>query len=86
MLTIGWVNFINHEMQNNSNILKNIAQIKPTDRALACCSIGSFDDIIDRNTMLSTPKTISRKVRVSKAIHAEGSKKVSKISMSKECF
>lgn len=63
-----------------------MAQIKPIDLALGCCSGGSFEDIIDRKTILSTPKTISRKVNVNKAIHAEGSKKVSNISISKGCF
>ena len=62
-----------------------MAHRRPIVLALGCCSAGSLEDIIDRNTILSIPKTISRKVNVSNAIHADGNKNVSKISI-KEKF
>lgn len=78
---IGLVNFINHDIQNNRSILKIMAPNNPRVRAFGCSFSGSFDDIIDKKTILSTPKTISRNANVRSAIHALGSKKVSKISI-----
>jgi hypothetical protein len=50
-------------------------------RAFGCSFWGNLDDMIDKNTILSIPNTISRKANVSKAIHALGKRKVSKISI-----
>jgi len=59
-----------------------MANIRPSERALGCSFCGNFDEIIDKNTILSIPNTISRKANVSKAIHALGKRNVSNISIS----
>ena len=49
------------------------AMASPSVRARACSLAGSFDDRIEMKTMLSTPSTISRAVKVKSAIQACGS-------------
>ena len=58
-----------------------MAAISPIVRAFGCSLAGSLDEIMERNTILSIPNTISRNVSVSKAIHALGNKNVSRISI-----
>ncbi len=45
-----------------------IAAMRPTRRARFCCSFGSLPDRIEMKMTLSTPRTISRKVRVTSGI------------------
>ena len=52
----------------------NIARERPSVRALACCCGGSLPDRMAMKTMLSMPSTISRAVRVRRAIQASGEK------------
>jgi hypothetical protein len=59
----------------SNRILKPIASIKPIVLAFFCLSGESLSEIIEMKIMLSTPRTISRKVRVSKLIHTAGSEK-----------
>ena len=46
-----------------------MAKNNPMVRALGCSSFFSLDETIEMKTMLSIPKTISRKVSVISAIH-----------------
>jgi hypothetical protein len=72
-------------MQNSKRIRKNIASNKPVVRAFDWSFCGNLDDMIDKNTILSIPNTISRNANVSRAIHALGKRKVSKISIKYFC-
>ncbi len=47
-----------------------IAAMRPTRRARFCCSFGSLADRIEMKMTLSTPRTISRNVRVTSAIRS----------------
>lgn len=77
----GWVSCISSEIPNSNPIRASIASNKPTVRACGCCLRGNLEVIIDRNTTLSIPITISRNVSVRSASHAEGERKVCIISM-----
>ncbi|OQC27493.1 MAG: hypothetical protein BWX71_01348 [Deltaproteobacteria bacterium ADurb.Bin072] len=50
----------------------NMASPSPNIRALFCWWTGSRATMMERNTMLSMPSTISIAVRVTRAIHVSG--------------
>ena len=58
---------------NKSNILVPNAAIRPNCRALCCWDSGSLFARIEINTMLSMPRTISRRVSVNRLIQIAGS-------------
>ena len=70
-------------MPNSKIILKIIAKIKPMRRALGWSFSSNLPDTIDKKTMLSIPRIISKKVNVKSAIQAFG---FDKISIYKSCF
>ena len=49
-----------------------MARAKPILRALGCSFSGSFPETIDKKTILSIPKMISKNVSVSSATQAFG--------------
>ena len=63
---------MNTDIPSNNRIRKIIARISPIFRALACSSRGNRLAAIVINMMLSMPKTISKKVSVSKATQISG--------------
>src|SRR5690606_27532173 len=62
-----------HLMENSSATRMMSAKANPTRRAFFCCSSGSLLLCIEMNTMLSMPRTMSRRVSVKKAIQLCGS-------------
>src|SRR5687768_11589050 len=62
-----------HASENNSSTRVTMAPSSPSRLAFACCSSGSFPERIEMKMMLSTPRTISRKVSVPSAIQICGS-------------
>jgi hypothetical protein len=70
----GSVNLINKETANNNTILPNMAKVNPIFRTFARCLTGALLDMIDKNIILSIPKTTSRKTNVKNANQASGNK------------
>ena len=68
-LKMGSLRPISQLIVSNNPTRKTIANPKPMFLALFCWSFGSLSDNIEMKMMLSTPKTISKKVRVNKLIH-----------------
>jgi hypothetical protein len=73
----GSVNFITQVMVSNRTILTPMASISPILRVRALISTGKRFETIEMKMMLSIPKTTSKKVRVSKASHVSGFRKIS---------
>jgi hypothetical protein len=69
-------------IENSSSTRVSIAPSSPIFRARFCWSGGSFPERIEMKMMLSTPRTISRKVSVARAIQICGSVSQSIISSS----
>src|SRR5262249_18100926 len=65
---LGMVERTSQAIKDRSNPLITMAASSPTRRALACSVFGSLPEIIEMKMTLSTPKMISRKVRVARAI------------------
>src|SRR6056297_1997836 len=59
-------------MESRSKTRPTSARIRPMRRASGCCSSGSLFERIEMKTMLSIPRTISRRVSVPSAIQASG--------------
>ena len=70
---------IQMERNNNKITRTTSAIVKPMLRARLRLCCGSLLATNEMKIILSTPKTISRKVSVSKLIQAEGCKKISKL-------
>src|SRR5438132_8552509 len=70
----GAVNAITHDRENSKITRITSAEASPTLRPRFCCRAGNFPARIEINTMLSTPRTISKATSVAKAIHACGSR------------
>jgi hypothetical protein len=66
-----------YEIPNKRPILKKRASINPSLLAFACCSTGNLLETIEIKMMLSTPRTISKKVKVSNAIQVSDCMKIS---------
>ena len=64
-------------------ILKTIASINPILRAFGWSFSSNLPETIDKKTMLSIPRIISKKVNVKSAIQAFG---FDKISIYNNCF
>jgi hypothetical protein len=71
----GSVSLMIQVMVSKRIILKNIAISNPILLAFGCLFAGSLSDTIEIKMILSTPKTISRKVSVTRLTHIEGSVK-----------
>ena len=69
----GSVSRMIQDSENSSSTRVIMAPSRPMRRARGCCSGGSFPDRMEMKMMLSTPRTISRKVSVARAIQICGS-------------
>ena len=58
-----------HDREKSNATLINIARNRPTSCAFFCSVAGNLPDRIEMKTILSIPRTSSRPVRVTKAIH-----------------
>ncbi len=84
MVKSGVCNLMIQVIVRSSPTLKTMASSKPMFLALRCWDGSSLSEIIEIKMILSTPNTISRKVRVSRLTQMEGSEK-SGIVISKFC-
>src|SRR5512145_504520 len=73
MVNHGVVSLLIHASENSSRTRVSIAASSPRRRARACWFAGSLPDRIEMKMTLSTPRTISRKVSVARAIQTWGS-------------
>ena len=68
----GAVIFVRMKMKFSSSTRVMSASARPMLRALPCWSAGSLPERIEMKMMLSTPRTISRTVSVTRLSHASG--------------
>jgi hypothetical protein len=68
----GEVSLITQDSENRRRMRVPIASSKPRRRADACLACGNRPDRMEMKMMLSTPRTISRKVSVARAIRISG--------------
>ena len=68
----GAVRRMSHEIENRRAIRMNIARNSPSLRARGCCARGSLPARIEMKITLSTPRTISSDVSVTRAIQVCG--------------
>ena len=71
----GSVSLMTQASENRSRIRVTIASSKPIAAPSAAAPWGSFPDRMEMKMMLSTPRTISRKVSVARAIRISGSER-----------
>src|SRR4051812_39811547 len=69
----GFVSLTIHARLHSSRMRVTSARLKPSCRALPCCSLGNFPARIEMKTMLSMPKIISSTVNVTRLIQICGS-------------
>ena len=76
MVNSGVVICTRNDAKHRKMIRMTRAPARPSLRPMCCLSSGRRFVVIDMNTRLSTPSTISRKMRLTRLIHASGDAKI----------
>ena len=72
MVNRGVVIWTRYDAKHRKMMRMTSAPARPSLRPMCCFSAGRRFVVMEMNTKLSTPKTISRKINVTRLIHASG--------------